>query len=284
MQNKSRIIRHSVCKQTIFNNHGVVRCATLVIKHISRSMEEHSRMDGSHEECVLIHGFCRIHSARDIPTDIIQLILQLNVVLEQWHDHWKGTSLSVTDDFKHVVVLNNPYHHSILGTQTVSSGKHWWSFKLGMSKDIPSEITTENWSNLIGIVDVEAVECALSTDAHSTMTERSDASVYFNECLCFHTLTAYAFIGLDNSMGGKSSIAYGNQPFTNHESKVYGKPFVKDGDVLDMYLDLKRQTLGFSLNGEYLGIAFNDIANNKRYSMFVTLAGYGTSLQIMGYS
>eukprot|EP01083_Nonionella_stella_P161175 527562_1 len=104
-------------------------------------------LDGSHEEYVLINGYIRIHSARDIPTDILQLILQLYVVFERWHEHWKGTPLSVTD------YLNNPYHHSILGTQTVSTGKHWWSFKLRMSKDVSSE----NWTNLIGIVDVEAV-------------------------------------------------------------------------------------------------------------------------------
>jgi len=80
----------------------------------------------------------------------------------------------------------------------------------------------------------------------------------YNTAFC-DTKQGWAFYGLGQLRHGNN--AAGNQ---------YGKRFKKKG-VLGCLLDMNKGTLSFSLNGEFMGVAFSD-QNLKKGPLYPAVA------------
>ena len=73
-----------------------------------------------------------------------------------------------------------------------------------------------------------------------------------------------------------------------HIIKKYGKE-IKTGDIIDMYVDMDKRTMQFSINGRDYGIAHKDIKQTPSamgkitYKLAISLTGVGSSVRIMYY-
>ena len=60
----------------------------------------------------------------------------------------------------------------------------------------------------------------------------------------------------------------------------YGKPFTKNGSVMEIILNLQNYTIKYKIDGKDLGIAFKDILKTK-YRLFCSIQCQ-TTIQIVG--
>lgn len=71
-----------------------------------------------------------------------------------------------------------------------------------------------------------------------------------------------------------------------HASSVESKPYYKKrlrlNDVVQVHLDLIAGTLSFSVNGEFLGVAFDGIDCSEVYRLAVTIGSLDTEIQCIG--
>ena len=93
---------------------------------------------------LLAFGFVRSHALTQIPLEIIQICIAFFLCIDEWDITTKGKWLELSGKYNQICKCMNPdddpgdNYQTILGTLSVSSGKHHWKFKL-INTDLKKE-------------------------------------------------------------------------------------------------------------------------------------------------
>eukprot|EP01084_Bolivina_argentea_P049167 90464_1 len=172
-----------------------------------------------------------------IPTPMIQIVLLFYYLYDKWDAMCKGRSIVIHGESNIIENINSDWQ-SIFGENICEEPYSYsWSLKIvGGCYSVHG-----CWENLVGIHVNDGDEM---TDAYFTASK-----------------TGYAFIGSQASL-----TQYGYWKTVNE----YGQKFEKIGDTMRVYLDLKKHTLSYCINGQFYGTAF-DVKPNTEYKFAVSL-------------
>ena len=85
---------------------------------------------------LLATGYARSHAIKDIPLEIIQICMAFFVCIDQWDMENNSKWFTFSGPFNQICTCTNPdpdradNYQTVLGSLSVSSGKHHWRFKL----------------------------------------------------------------------------------------------------------------------------------------------------------
>ena len=85
---------------------------------------------------LLACGYVKSNALVDIPFAIIQICIAFFMCIEEWDINTKGQWLEITGDYNQICKCTNPddepgeNYQTILGTLSLSTGKHHWRFKI----------------------------------------------------------------------------------------------------------------------------------------------------------
>ena len=208
----------------------------------------------------LMAGFIRskVSDKMNAPTGILQLCLIYYLIFEEWDETKKGSHLEIPNSLRTICECSCSGYQTILGSKLCSKGIHQWTIQLLKVK----QPFATNWSNVVGIVDTSLLN--KNTDYDGYLNHRKD--------------TIYFFIGWLRASNGQRIYKRHGAQF-----QAYGAPFKTAKDIIDIYLDLNKGTLGFGINGKDYGIAYS-VDTTREYKLFVTMSGKGTSFEILSYS
>jgi len=201
----------------------------------------------------LVFGYTRRIEGEDkriiIPSGISLIILKYHDNSDKWNLDLKSKDLILSDDNRTVHHVNayssgNTSWRSVYGTDVCTAGLYEWSFKI--SKIIPNSGRDNSWKILIGIVKVKENENKLEQCWNRTPTN------------------GYGFIG--------------SRSYLNKAAQPYGEKFENEGDEMTMYLDMRRLTLSYTINGTAYGKAFDVAAGSYRMALSVCDGRYITLL------
>ena len=164
---------------------------------------------------------------------------------DQWDPNCKASAFVIENE--NVVRNTMSTWKSVFGQQSCEAPyKYHWTLK------IVAKLTdvSNAWPPLVGI-------------QNDAQTKRTDD--YFTSGTSTYALICgHAKLTVDGSCG-----------------KSYGAKWTKEGDVLDIYLDMTKRTLSFGINGTKYGVAHN--VNAGKYRLALSLYN-GRKVQMISSS
>ena len=187
---------------------------------------------------------------------IIYLILAFYYEFDEWDPLFKSNHIKIDGN----VVINTfgrKYATVFLKNICKSPNKYHWKFKI---KKYDGQ--HKGWNNLIGIWKINTKPPALNDGQHFTSIQHGG----------YAFISSYAKIS-DASVAG-CYVRNGNYS----DRTNYGKRCV-EGDIIEMYLDLKKFELSYSINQKDYGVAFN--VKNTEYRAAVMIDHKDNAIELM---
>ena len=182
---------------------------------------------------LLVAGYVREienhYKIRNIPTEIKDMIY----LYQQFHDIWSEKYSHkdiIIDRKKGTFKVTSKYDITVYGSQVVSSGTSTWKIKILWTPQ--SEL--ESW---IGIIEDKSAEI-LAKYANDFAWDR-----FGYQLSCFNGLL---YSGMEKV-----------------RSPSYGCEWKRQGDIMEMTLDLNEGTLKFKVNDRDFGVAFKNIKQSR---------------------
>ncbi len=183
-----------------------------------------------------------------IPTLIVHWILLYYFIKEQFDEECCNSNYELSSNNTIVTKIKSCYKTAYL-TQIVSAGVHKWTFKMIRQ---PTPLTT-----VIGVWKTKYL---------------ADPNIDVDEANGKY----YGY----SSTHGRTTI--GDYNLNDIVSLKYGVRKCKEGDVIEMILDLNKLQLKYIASGEDFGVAFNDIENTS-YRVAVCVHQQGDIFQFLKY-
>ena len=204
------------------------------------------------ESIYTVYGFIR-DSQKMLPKNkpyynIPELINKICLIFYYDNDEWdkKYISSGMKLVNKNCLVQTQINYKSSFGKRIIKSGKKNWKFRI-------EKCQYESWGILIGIWKIESEK---EPPTETYFTHRGDNAAYaFN----------VDYAKLVNKRGSGHGRDYGIK--------------CKDGDIIDMYLDMNNLTLSFAINNKHYGKAF-DIEDTP-YRLAVMMQDINNSITML---
>ena len=166
---------------------------------------------------------------------------------ERFDANMCGSMCLLSDDRSMVSKTKANYDIALL-SKIVSTGMHCWKFKI-------IKVHPSGYTFIIGVWNTK-----YSIDVNHTMfTEATENKMY--------------------GWNGSNALASIGTEYSQHS---YGKKH-KDGDIVEMILDLHKWELRYTLNGKDYGACWSNI-DQSTYKAMVHMYKDGDSVQILSYS
>ena len=212
---------------------------------------------------LLISGYVRSNSQSFVPFAIIQICMVYFICIEEWDIKNKGKHMEISGESNEKCEITHAVkgsrYQSVLGITKVDKGKHHWKFKI-----MKFASNMGSWRIVIGITKIDKLD------------DEKLKKLFDSYISCNH-----ASYGLVVNCGNTRSFLV-SKTSAGYPGKDYGKVCNKDGDVIDMYLDLDNMILRFGINGLVYGNAYDKIEKTA-YKMVMTLNQAGTVIELISY-
>ena len=195
----------------------------------------------------LVHGYIQFKiSFRDVPYDIIRLIDQFLCFCDRWDASYLAKDGMKIEVNKNTIIISNTSRTTTAYGQAVfdkTTGIQVCKLKL-LDDSNPC-----GWFALIGIVQ--------NNDKWLIRNLNSSSG--------FRGRKGYGFIA------GRGQIVSVPKNDLKSVRKPYGEIFGKQGDTMEVVLDVKMGELKYIVNDTDYGIAFDDIDQNKEYRLAISI-------------
>lgn len=217
---------------------------------------------------LVVAGYCRDTvqklQIRQIPIDIVHVIIALCTAIESWNSELKGNNIVVKgtdhDTIEYVAEKDVNGAQSAYGMQPISGGGiHRWKL----------EIVKLNMGQIGDIYDCLVV--GLVTGEMNKA--KKDVNTYFGG---FGSQQCAFAVRKRVNNGVCLRVRVGNW-----RKKMKGS--CGQGDVIGMTLDLNTGTVALTINGEETGDAYKGLPIEETYHLAASLTGAGTALKILSY-
>lgn len=211
------------------------------------------RMD-TFQKLVLVYGYIRIHiSFLDIPSDVMNLVDLFLIFKDEWDKSYTSNKIEINTNDNSITTKNgmlySPELRVAYGEAVIddTSGVQSWKLKINHSK-LRGDLL---WFMVIGI----------ATDDHEMLCK----SITFPSRWGAQR-HSYGFI---TGKGQKKWVNENNRI----KKAVYGEPnqFKKQGDKMEIILNVKEGTLRYIVNEKDYGIAFDNIDKTQKYRLAIRL-------------
>lgn len=185
------------------------------------------------KDVLLTFGFVKENCSLGIPSEIINYCVVYGFLkINQW---FKGGTNWTINESKYIateIASGEGRYSTIYGKNLISEGKHEWKVKI-----IEPDLTQTMSSMMIGIA--------------SSMHQVNSHFWGGNGHAAINGAKNYAYLSYASKMDHTMSYPI---DYPSNNKQHFGK-----GDIIIVHLDLDERTIGFSRNGKYLGIAFENI-------------------------
>ena len=201
---------------------------------------------------LLTWGYVRnieiIHKALNIPTPINDIIYLYLRMYDEWSEQYKSKDISI-DDKTSIITFDSDDDSTIYGTQIIKDGIFKWRLKLISFR------STSQASPYVGIIENNPNYLKMYSDDNNWDD--------YGYQLC----------------GGSGRLyEYG---FTNPDRWSTRSKWRKDGDVLEMTLDLNEHTLSFKVNDTDFGALFSNVKDKEYRLSLSLLRSEGSQLRLI---
>ena len=191
---------------------------------------------------MLVWGYIRSIETKyehmNIPLEINDIICLYHRIREEWDEKYSSSFIKI-DATKSIITITTDESPTVYGTLVVSEGIFVWKVKM-----ISWEPTQWGSPPFVGITE----------DIHEHLEEYKDASGW--------TKKGY-------EMCGKSGALFYPSKGEHYHTKNYKGRWDKEGDILEITLNLDERTLSFKTNDTDFGVAFGNI-KVARYRLVIT--------------
>ena len=184
---------------------------------------------------------------------IIYICLSFYHILDKWDINCKSQHIQIKDNV--ITGHNLDYQTAFLHTICKSPNKYHWRFKIELFNG-----KYASWNNLIGVYK-------LNDRPLPSLSVENDF-VHMDNC-------GYAFVSSSGELTDASSPGdyCVNGTVLNTEFGIA----CKQGDTIEMTLDLTQWTIGYVINGKDYGVAFRDI---EKCDYRAAVCVYGTEIAV----
>ena len=193
------------------------------------SKKQSFKRNRSQKAELLVFGFVKEIVEESYPKELLQLFFLWYFINEQWDKVIKGKDIEIIDDLS---IVHTDYDkgcwQGALGTIECSLSKCYWKLKITEEKEcIPSNTIRI----MVGICEEKCWEKMVNNHTGP-----------YQHMYCFWA---------------SSSISLWQS--STRVTEKYGEPFEKEGDTIELYLNMDDKTLSYTINGNDYGVAFKDI-------------------------
>ena len=209
-----------------------------------------------------VYGFIRMHyDINAIPNDLLKLCLSFYLILiDEWDlNHMTfadSHDLNINEEDKTISSSRNVTWLNVFGTITVKKGQYQtWTIETVKNVD-----NVSFWG-LFGIIDVEYDKSLITNTWQLEKRWWQKRTEVIRSSFCNDRICSYGYYSID-----------GNK-WTNGIWQDYGTWWTGGDDmshIISMKLDLTgkdKGILSYTVDGEYQGVAFDDIDLDKSYRM-----------------
>ena len=187
---------------------------------------------------LLVFGFVKELGGVSYPKELVELIFLWYFINEEWDKKIKAEAIEIIDDLS---VVHTDYNkgcwQGALGINECKSGKHEWKLQITKAEACQPDNTIKI---MVGICE-----------------EKNWKKMVNNHL--GPGLSMYCFL---------ASITALQAPGIWKDD--YAEPFEKEGDTIELYLDMDNKTLSYTVNGNDYGVAFKDIEEGN-YRLAVSI-------------
>eukprot|EP01084_Bolivina_argentea_P289424 496999_1 len=190
----------------------------------------------------LFDGYIRNNCNIMIPSEIVKICLLFYVLIEQWDEKCKSKDIRIDGDTIEKIKTHISWQRSAYLSNTATEGIHCWRFKIDQYSG--------NWTML----GVWKIKCK------PMVPEKFCTANY-------HSTYAYIISKGSKTVDGGNEYSYGIE--------------CKNGDVVEMELDLKQLTLSYKVNDKDYSVAYE--IEKASYKAVATLVGSGSKITLLSY-
>ena len=168
----------------------------------------------------------------NIPIDINNIIYLFFRFCDQWSERFTSDDIEIDEDGL-TFVVKGVDEHTVFGETVVEDGVFLWRIKI-------LEITTHDYDDgpFVGIIE----------DDSENLNKVQDSDVWEND--------GYQLCGYTGNLCS-------NKLMSNTKTQNYCCKWNKEGDILEISLDLSKQTISFKVNDKDYGVGFKNIKKTK---------------------
>ena len=207
-------------------------------------------------QSLLVAGYVRElakeYKIQNIPLDINDIIYSYQRYCEKWSQKYKTDNVLV-DAANGIITVEDDRSIKILGSHIVSEGAFTWKIKM-----ISFTFAGDGSPPFIGIVKDDKEYLDAFFGGH-----KKDSSFWYNHGYQLCCKFGSRFAGDRFVDDGYSSI------------------WQKDGEILEMALDLDQGTLSFKVDGEDYGVAFEDVEQKSYRLILATFECKDSKFQLL---
>ena len=221
----------------------------------------HQNQKGSIETLkeLTVHGFIRkFYDINQISNDLLTLCLSFYLILiDEWDlnnmTFADAADLNINEEDKTISSSRSLRWLNVFGSITVKTGQYQtWTIDTAKNED-----NICFWA-LFGIIDVDYDKSLITNTEPVEARWWRKKSEIMRSSFCNKHICSYGYY----SMNGDK--------WTNGIWEDYGISWTDYDDIISMKLDMTgkdKGTLSYTVDGQYQGIAFNNIDLNKSYRM-----------------
>ena len=214
-------------------------------KSIVVKMNEHlTRVED--KNIYVVFGFVRSVFSNEIPDEIINYcVVYAYLKINHWYkggQHWKINNSKLIASGDGTIDIES--FKTIYANPIISKGKHEWKIKILFQES--------EWHIFyINIGIATSLHC-LQQHFHGSYEGAADNGA-----------KNYVFVDFTHKMSHEMQIA----------ERWAAEREIKNGDTITTHLNMDEKTLAFSINDEYLGVAFDNIDNDANYRFAICMIG-----------
>ena len=206
-----------------------------------------------YEQKLLVAGFIRgiekMYKIKNIPNEINDIIYLYQRLYDEWDTKWTNDYVNIDETNTTITIKeddeSNMGHAIAFGKRVVSEGIYIWKIKI-----ICIKLTFES-PPYVGIIE----------NNEEYLKRYRDDFLWDN--------VGYQLCGGNSVLCGPLSSNY-------HKTSDYQCLWKKEGDVVEIILDLNERTLGFKVNDIDYGVAFSNIHKTEYRLAVSTLSMKGS--------
>eukprot|EP01084_Bolivina_argentea_P212859 361728_1 len=196
-----------------------------------------------------------------IPSEIVYIIYLYNKYCDTWNKKYLSSKDIKLDEYTNQITTLTTCTNTVYGNIVLANGAYTWKLKLikltNKSKDINDQ------QPFIGFI----------VDKHTVLEHYKKSYGWFYD-------NGYIYCGGDETCGCSHATEYSKR--WTYETDDGDLLFANDGDILDITLDLDKQTISLSVNGSepIIPQSFNGLIKNDKYRLVVSLEGTDNAIQL----